>query len=104
MKVLVIGGGGFLGSGITRKLIKEGNEVSILGRKEYPEFKNLVKEKTSEDGKKLIKVPFLFVFPDILRGAIVFPFLNSTLYSFLSLNILSVNFSDKALTTETPTP
>ena len=42
MKVLVIGGGGFLGSGITRKLIKEGNEVSILGRKEYPEFKNLV--------------------------------------------------------------
>jgi len=41
MKVLVIGGGGFLGSGITRKLIKEDNEVSILGRKEYPEFKNL---------------------------------------------------------------
>jgi 2-alkyl-3-oxoalkanoate reductase len=41
MKVLVIGGGGFLGSGITRKLTKEGNEVSILGRKEYPEFKNV---------------------------------------------------------------
>ena len=41
MKVLVIGGGGFLGSGITRKLIKEGNEVCILGRKEYPEFKNV---------------------------------------------------------------
>ena len=42
MKVLIIGGGGFLGSGITRKLIKEGNTVTILGRKEYFEFENLV--------------------------------------------------------------
>ena len=32
------------------------------------------------------------------------PSLNSIKYSFFSLNIVSVNFSDKALTTETPTP
>ena len=34
----------------------------------------------------------------------VFPFLNVIKYSFPSLKILNSNFSDKALTTETPTP
>ena len=61
-------------------------------------------EKTSLDGKKLIKVPVLFVFPLVFIGAEAFPFSNSIKYSFLFLNIFNVNFSDRAFTTETPTP
>ena len=40
MKVLITGGGGFLGSSLARKLLEGGNEVTILGRKSYPEFEN----------------------------------------------------------------
>jgi len=65
---------------------------------------NLVKENRLLDGKKFIKVPVLFVLPLAFRGAKAFPSLNPTKYSFLSLNTLKVNFSDNALTTETPTP
>ena len=65
---------------------------------------NLVKENTFFDGKKFIKVPVLFVLPLTFRGDKALPSLNSTKYSFLSLNIPKINFSDKALTTETPTP
>ncbi len=36
MRVLVTGGGGFLGSGITNALLKKGNEVSVIGRGRYP--------------------------------------------------------------------
>jgi nucleoside-diphosphate-sugar epimerase len=36
MRVLVTGGGGFLGSGITKALLKEDNEVSVMGRGRYP--------------------------------------------------------------------
>ena len=64
----------------------------------------LVSENTSLDGKKFIRVPVLFVFPLAFNGDNAYPSLNSTRYSFLSLNIFNVNFSDKALTTETPTP
>lgn len=36
MHVLVIGGGGFLGSRLAHKLLEQGNKVTVLGRKEYP--------------------------------------------------------------------
>ena len=42
MKVLITGGGGFLGSSLARKLLEGDNEVTILGRKSYPEFENFV--------------------------------------------------------------
>ena len=38
MKVLITGGGGFLGSHLARNLLKQGNEVSILGRNSYPDL------------------------------------------------------------------
>ena len=49
-------------------------------------------------------VPFLLVFPFFDKGLIAFPFANSIKYSLPSLNIVNSNFSDKAFTTETPTP
>jgi 2-alkyl-3-oxoalkanoate reductase len=36
MRALVTGGGGFLGSGITKALLNKGNEVSVMGRGRYP--------------------------------------------------------------------
>ena len=42
MKVLITGGGGFLGSSLARKLLKSDNEVTVLGRNSYPEFENLI--------------------------------------------------------------
>ncbi|MBT7574757.1 MAG: NAD-dependent epimerase/dehydratase family protein, partial [Flavobacteriaceae bacterium] len=38
MKILITGGGGFLGGSIAKKLLDLGNEVTILGRKSYPEY------------------------------------------------------------------
>ena len=35
MKILVTGGGGFLGSDITKKLIQKGNNVTVIGRRKY---------------------------------------------------------------------
>ena len=43
MKILVTGGGGFLGGSLARKLLQCGNEVTVLGRKPYPEFKNFIR-------------------------------------------------------------
>jgi nucleoside-diphosphate-sugar epimerase len=43
MRALVTGGGGFLGSGITKALLKEGNEVSVMGRGLYPHLPASVK-------------------------------------------------------------
>jgi nucleoside-diphosphate-sugar epimerase len=43
MHALVTGGGGFLGSGITNALLKQGNEVSIIGRGHYPHLSPSVK-------------------------------------------------------------
>jgi nucleoside-diphosphate-sugar epimerase len=43
MRVLVTGGGGFLGSGITKALLKEDNEVSVVGRGRYPHLPASVK-------------------------------------------------------------
>ena len=41
MKVLITGGGGFLGSSLAKKLLSLGNEVTILGRQSYPEFEKI---------------------------------------------------------------
>ncbi len=35
MKVLVTGGGGFLGTGIVRRLLARGDDVTVLGRRNY---------------------------------------------------------------------
>lgn len=41
MKVLVIGGGGFLGSAIARRLRERGDNVTVLGRNLYPHLRRL---------------------------------------------------------------
>ena len=41
MKVLITGGGGFLGSCLAKKLLGLGNEVTILGRQSYPKLKKM---------------------------------------------------------------
>jgi 2-alkyl-3-oxoalkanoate reductase len=43
MRALVTGGGGFLGSGITNALLKNGDEVSVMGRGRYPHLPTSVK-------------------------------------------------------------
>ena len=43
MQVLVTGGGGFLGSRIARALLKEGNNVSVIGRGQYPHLPSAIK-------------------------------------------------------------
>ena len=43
MNILIIGGGGFLGSSIALNLVKHGHAVSVLGRKLYPELKSSIK-------------------------------------------------------------
>ena len=65
---------------------------------------NLIDEKISVDGKKVICVPVSFVFPIIFKGAFAEPSSNSIKCLFPSLLIINFNFLDKALTTETPTP
>ena len=65
---------------------------------------NLMFEKISFDGKKFIFVPDNLVFLTNLIEFEAFPFLKEIKYSFSSLNIVKSNFSDRALTTDTPTP
>lgn len=40
-KILVTGGGGFLGSYVTKKLIANGADVTILNRRKYPELEKV---------------------------------------------------------------
>ena len=42
MKVLVTGGGGFLGTGIVRRLLARGDNVTVLGRRNYAHLGNEV--------------------------------------------------------------
>ena len=65
---------------------------------------NLIEEKICLDGKKVILVPVSLDFPNTFKGDFASPFLNSIKYFLPSLLISSCNFSDKAFTTETPTP
>ena len=61
-------------------------------------------------GRNVILVPvnslLLIVseFPIVLNSLVTKPFSNSILYILPSLLISKIKFSDKALTTETPTP
>ena len=41
MKAFVTGGGGFVGSAITRQLVDKGVEVGVFGRKHYPHLEKL---------------------------------------------------------------
>ncbi len=41
MKILVTGGGGFLGRSIVEQLLARGDEVSIIARSDYPEIREL---------------------------------------------------------------
>ena len=65
---------------------------------------NFIDEKISFDGEKVILVPNSFDLPIIFKGYFASPLLNSVKYFLPSLFISNSNFSDKALTTDTPTP
>ena len=57
------------------------------------------------EGKKVTEVPFaFFASPICFKGFVVTPSLNSARYSLFFLKIFYFKFSDKAFTTETPTP
>ncbi len=49
MKVLVTGGGGFLGQYIVEQLLKKGEDVRVIGRGSYPELRKLGAETLSVD-------------------------------------------------------
>ena len=65
---------------------------------------NLIDEKISFEGRNVICVPVSFDFPISFNGFFASPLSNSTKYFFPSLLISNSNFSERALTTETPTP
>ena len=82
-------------------LFKKASSLILFSR---IEGLNLIDEKTSLDAKKVILVPRFLVCPIFFNGLIDFPFSNLISYSFPSLKILNSSFSDRAFTTETPTP
>ncbi len=41
MKILVTGGGGFIGQALVKRLIEDGHQVTSLSRKDYPELKKI---------------------------------------------------------------
>ena len=56
-------------------------------------------------GLKLISVPvFLLSSPTIFKRSFATPFVKAILYTLLFLYIVRLNVSDKAFTTEIPTP
>lgn len=56
MKVLVTGGGGFLGKAICKQLVARGHEVRALNRHDYPELKALGVEQRIGDLRSLDQV------------------------------------------------
>jgi len=44
MNCLVTGGGGFLGAALAERLLKEGHEVSVLGRNNYPGLNSKIRQ------------------------------------------------------------
>lgn len=56
MKVLVTGGGGFLGKAICKQLVARGHEVRALNRHDYPELKTLGVEQRLGDLRSLDQV------------------------------------------------
>ena len=57
------------------------------------------------EGKKVTEVPFaFFASPICFKGFVVTPSLYSASYSLFFLKLFNFKFSDKAFTTETPTP
>ncbi len=66
MHALVTGGGGFLGSGIVQALLKDGNEVSVIGRGRYPHLPPSIKVLQGDIrdydfvNKSLVKIDALF--------------------------------------------
>ena len=65
---------------------------------------NFVEVKISFDGKKVIFVPFFLVFPISFNGFTELPLLKAIKYSLPSRKMFNSNLSERALTTETPTP
>jgi len=49
MRVLITGGGGFLGGALTRRLLERGDQVRILARGDYPELVALGAEQVRAD-------------------------------------------------------
>ena len=60
--------------------------------------------KISAEGAKVTEVPVSSDFPISANGLIAAPSLNSIKYFFFSLDIVNFRFSERALTTDTPTP
>ena len=58
----------------------------------------------SEEGRNFISVPLSLDLPITFKGFKASPFLNSIKYFLPSLLIINSNFSDRAFTTDTPTP
>ncbi|TDR47594.1 nucleoside-diphosphate-sugar epimerase [Tahibacter aquaticus] len=56
MKILVTGGGGFLGKAICKQLVARGHEVRALNRHDYPELKTLGVEQRLGDLRSLDQV------------------------------------------------
>ena len=79
-------------------------EIYIDKKRSSITSSNLIDENISLDGKKVTWVPVSFALPITFNGDLAFPLLNSIKYFFPSLLISNFNFSDNALTTETPTP
>jgi len=66
MKALVTGGGGFLGGAISRMLLARGDKVTILGRRDYPEWAKLGARCTRTDVRDAAAVAAACVGMDVV--------------------------------------
>ena len=82
-------------------------EIEVLARKEtfvFISFLIFLNISNSNYSSNFSLYYVFFVLPIDFKDLKVLPSLNSTKYSDLFLNMFNFNFSDKALTTDTPTP